>query len=811
MSVSPARRSAAFAVAVLVPMVVVFAPIIFGTDLLYLRDVASVHLPLEIERARLVAAGETPFIATARAGGQALLGNLNASPLYPTKWLAGVLGADRALMAHFWIHLLAAGPLFAQLGRARGLSVAARWVGATCWVSSGWALSHLAFANLVPFLALAPAFAAALSAALKGSRAGRLALGVTTALLLLAGDPIVALLVVFAGLALCLTGLRLPRKHTRDAPLEPASTPLPFRPTWACLIGVAGALVAGVALAAPQLVEFARALGASSRAASPTSQLVASFDPRQVVDLLVPFPFGQPDLVGAGAFWGHAFHQGFPPFFFTLFPGAIALGLALAGVRRAAKAEWLLAGVGLFVALGSFNPVVSLLAKLPGLEVLRYPIKAWLLVALALALFAGRAIDAPQRAWRVAVDITLAVTATLWLLLVLQASGTTLVRWFAPADAGWSFLDGERIRIAGKLLIVLVAGLGGRALLTISDRRPRWLVLLAGWMIATQLVLLAPAFPTLPHDALATPSPLLDFLPADAVVVQGDALGLFGSPPSIAAPTPDTRGAWLFVRAARQLYPLSGVRHGLRYELDHTPEGLGSWLSRLSEAAVKHADDTTRLRLLRAWGVQYLLLSRPLESRPPAPSLGAELVTTDEAFGASISLYHLTPTAPAIGLYTQVFHATDPRQALDRLSAADFDPRNEVVLAGSAAAPQAKAITPPQLVTFRESPNALHVVVESEVPATLVWQRAWLPHYRARIDGVAAPIAIANLHRIAVQLPAGRHTVEVAVAQGRWRWGLLLSVLGAIALLIASWGPRSHRQRPLAEVGPAQVDVDQNG
>jgi hypothetical protein len=63
------------------------------------------------------------------------------------------------------------------------------------------------------------------------------------------------------------------------------------------------------------------------------------------------------------------------------------------------------------------------------------------------------------------------------------------------------------------------------------------------------------------------------------------------------------------------------------------------------------------------------------------------------------------------------------------------------------------------------------------VPGVLVWQRAYLPLYRARVDGRDAEPQVANLHLLGVEVPAGEHTVEI------WadRRPLARSAAGALA------------------------------
>ncbi len=772
MAVKQHFRALALAAGLLLPILSSLAPIIVGDEMLYLRDLASIHLPLEIERSRLVAAGETPFIATARAGGQALLGNLNASPLYPTRVLSTWLGPDRGLMAHFWLHLLLAGPLFAWFAGQRGLDSHARWLAAAVWVAGGWTMSHFAFANLVPFVALAPAWLGSVRLALAGRPGGLSATAVATSLLALAGDPIVAAVIVLAGVI-----LEVAYDRRQPRPIE--------RPLLA-----AAAILAGVLLAAPQWLETWRAMEASSRGSagfSTGSRLLASFDPRQALDLVVPFVFGRPDLVGGGGFWGFAYHQGFPPFFFTLFPGVLALGLVIAGMAATPRREWLLGATGLFLALGAFNPIVVVLARLPIFDAARFPIKAWLLVSVFVALAAGRGLSARRGLPLVGGWAVLLVLV--WLGLAGAGLGRAVVGSLAPPGATAEFLDGERLRIAGTAFLAAIAGLGSTALLWLLRRRSsHWVVLLLLWHVGTQLILLAPTFPTLPREVLAEPSPLLAHLPAGSRVVQGDSQELFGTPASIAAPTPDGHARWLFIRGARQLYPLSGVRHGLRYELDLTPEGLGSWMTLLAEDAVKNAPDAVRVRLLRSWGVEYLLLSRPLEGEVPARP-----VTTDMAYGAGTTLYAIDEPTSEVSVVAESLLARDPRHAIELLAAADFDPRRSVVLAGAASpipsTPGAEPGVMASLAQLVVEPNRLAVTVATPQPAFLLWQRAWLPHYRATIDGVGVDIEIANLHRIAVAVPAGRHEVEIAVDAGPWRRSWWLAGVGLVlALAVAVRG-----------------------
>ncbi|MCP4660247.1 MAG: hypothetical protein GY856_33015, partial [bacterium] len=238
-------------------------PLVLGTRTLYVRDVLTSHYSLKASQAEALRRGELPLVDRYRAGGQPLVGNPNAVPLYPDNVLYLVASPLWALNAHFWLHLLIAPAACFWLARAWGLSRPAAWAAGVCYAGSGFMFSQLNLYNLVAGAALAPAFLAACLVAWDASRR-RLALvavGLLWTLLLLAGDPF------FAALALLLAATAGLTRY-RGLPHAP----------WR----LAAALVLGTALAAPMLVEFLRILPLSYRgywSYSPQATLAQSWDP----------------------------------------------------------------------------------------------------------------------------------------------------------------------------------------------------------------------------------------------------------------------------------------------------------------------------------------------------------------------------------------------------------------------------------------------------------------------------------------------------------------------------------------------------
>ena len=758
-------------------------PLVAGARTLYLRDVFGTHLEMKAAQAEAMKDGRLPSIDPGRAGGQPALGNPDSVPLYPDNLMYLAAPTLWALNAHFWIHLLLAPFSMHWLARAWGLRREAAWAAGTCYALGGYVLSHLMLYNQVAGVALAPALAAACLRAAegRGDRLAAPAVAILWALLLLGGEPFLALL----ALALAL-GAVLVRRGIR--PRSVARLGLSF----AC----------GTAIAAPQIVEFLRIVGSSYRGHlgyPPGVRTAASWDPRQIVEWLRPFAFGRPDRLGAAGFWGQSFFTGHPPYYFSLYPGLLTLALAAAALRRgtrSARGPLVTVLAGLFLSLGRFNPAVAWIFEAAG-GLLRYPVRMWLLVAIGGALLAGigyeKSILEADPGARRTLHTALAALAGAFLLIRLvlaQRPGSIETRLAgvltssspaasaSMAVARWAHLSLESLGLVA--LLALAAALaarrpmaGGALLLTLHA--------------AAQIVLLSPLMATDSMESYRVPSALVQAIPAGAGVAHGASEGLFGAGGTAARLYPGAQGFWLARRTFEEGYPFAGALWGRRYELNVSSEGLDSFLSTAARDAVRRADDAARLRLLAAWGVEYLVLDRPLE---PAARRLAVPVLSRPSYGGTIDLYRIPAAAPPVVLAGTVLGAANINEALTRLEDPSFDPRTMVVLPGdrsrvAAIAPAPSTDDSARTRVLESGPERLAVEVETAAPAVLVVQRAFQPLYRAAIDGARVAPRIANLHRLGIDVPAGRHRVDLWVDRRPLRVSLLLSLaaLGGLAAL----------------------------
>jgi hypothetical protein len=764
------RGRALFALAPATLLTVFLWPVMVGRETWFLRDLFNYHLPVKIAQATAMREGSLPLVDLHRAGGQALIGNLNNVALYPDNLLYLIAPAIWALNAHLWLHLLLAPVAMYWLARAVGLERDASWAAGFCYAISGFFLSQLNLYNLVAGTALAPALVAACLSTMRGSRpapAGAAA-GLVWGLLLLGGDPIIAALALVAALAaLVFVGAWQRRR--------------------AALL--ACSLVSGTLLAAPQLVELARILDSSYRGGlgfELDSRLTASWDPRTVVELLIPFFFGPPDL----RHWSEVVLHTMRPLYFSLFPGLVAVALALAAGRprtRVGGWAWSMVLAGGFFALGGWNPVVFLLYRLPLAGGLRYPIKAWLLLAMGAAVLAGigfeRAlVDGSRRRLLYALAAVGGVASTAWLLLVVRADAAVAalgarLAGHLPAELAAA----EVARWRGELLLSMMVVGAAAALVAVAGRAPR----LAGCALVcvhagSQLVLLRPLLATDVAGLYTDPPPALEHIEPGERVVDGCSVsfacdrGRYGTYPSHDM-------WWLQRRGLVDLSPFAGVQYGLRYSYNTSPEGLDSVLVYAGNRALRDLDDAQALRLLAASAVDVVLLGRAVQ---PAARELVDLRARLPSIGGELWIYGLRHAADEVRLASGV-RGGDLRAVMVEIQSPDFDPRRDVFIPGRSEGLASGGGGVAELAA--ETAETVEVTTRSADPAVLVFGRAWLPLYRATVDGAPVRTFTANLGQLAIALPAGSHRVSVWADRRPFHAALVAAGAGALGLAMVAW------------------------
>lgn len=364
-------------------------------------DIVSYHLPLRHLSAAGVQAGRMPFWNPYVFGGLPLLANSQAALFHPLSIPFLVLPAGLAFTVHAALHLV-----LAALGMYLLLRLKRLDAGMSCLLAAAFVLSPFIVYRIpqgVPTLLAALAYVPWCWLALFSGRAGFLA--AVWALQFLSGHPQFALINA-GGMGIYL--LIEDRKRLGAF----------FR---------AGAFAGGLCLV--QAVVTAEFLARSNRGGLPEQFITAYSMPLSALGTLLRPGFAGDPLAGSFASVPSLFIEAYATYV-GLIPLALAL-LAFLPVRDKDRLDgpgglpspavcWLLVGTGVFLALGTYNPLVRWTQGLPVAGLSRVPARFALLAVwgLLLAAAAGwtrvRAVWKPRPWWKAAALLVLLAEMGMW-------------------------------------------------------------------------------------------------------------------------------------------------------------------------------------------------------------------------------------------------------------------------------------------------------------------------------------------------------------------------------------------------------------
>lgn len=144
------------------------------------------------------------------------------------------------------------------------------------------------------------------------------------------------------------------------------------------------------------------------------------------------------------------------------------------------------------------------------------------------------------------------------------------------------------------------------------------------------------------------------------------------------------------------------------------------------------------------------------------------------------------PTAQRYRLVQHAIVASSRERARIELDHPDFDPNSMVVLESPARGHDGSLPGKAGVLDIVEE-DARRVVLQARVdsPAWLVTSRAYIPGWRARVDGQEATVLCANEGFLALELGSGAHQVELEYDPWSVRWGTWSALLGL--LVLARW------------------------
>ncbi len=386
----PSRASTWLALATLAVLVLALFPdLVFRGRVLFERDVAIVWQPQVETFVRAVTTGSWPLWDPYVSFGHPMLANPNTQVLYPFTWLNLVLGPGTFYTIYALAHLLVAASGVFFLARRLALSASAAFLAAAVYTASGPLLSlvnvwhHLAGAALLPWVCLAAENALS-SGRIRHAVVWGLALGFQV----LAGSPDFTIMSGIVVAFWTLAHLVGPGGRGRRTDVA---------------IAAAIALVIALAVSAAQwLPALAAAVGSARWALDAGRRIPSSVRPIGLLETFSAVPWTDLPIAARVR---EALYDGATPFLHSLYLGAPALGLAalgLLGPRRPRRVLLILvAGAFTLIALGPFTPAYDLaLAVVPILRSIRYPSKAMVVAAFAIALLAGMGLERWREASR---------------------------------------------------------------------------------------------------------------------------------------------------------------------------------------------------------------------------------------------------------------------------------------------------------------------------------------------------------------------------------------------------------------------------
>jgi len=471
-----------------------FHKMVFSNLILARGDTFLYFYPYWQAAAEALGNGRLPLWNSSLFMGAPLLANSQVGFFYPLNWPVWLLlPTPYAVSAAIVVHLVIAGwGAYLAGRRALGLSVWAAALTAVLFALGGYLTAQVEHVNQVQGLAWLPWFLAVLgNGRVQDWRAGlkrALAVSVLFALQLLAGHTQTTFISgVAVGVWVLANGIGEWRLESGGWKMRNLQSLL------SSLLPLLVAVLLALLLTAVQLLPTLELTGLSSRQGGLTPNEVLSFS-------------WHPLLIGRSllpAYGQSLFSE------YVAFLPLTALVLAVIGAwqwrrRPGVLAALALTAVGLFLALGVFNPLYWLLARLPGFDLFRVPARWLALYALGAALLAGVGLEgvrhSPFRVLRTAFLVVIG-------LMVWNVAAGFLSRivpigpeapFERPSTLTWVLWLAE--------LVLVVAVLRWR----------RWLLILAD----TAVIVLFLASRSLPYNNLTTPEAWFDLRPPAARLIS---------------------------------------------------------------------------------------------------------------------------------------------------------------------------------------------------------------------------------------------------------------------------------------------------
>ncbi|MFA4967308.1 MAG: YfhO family protein [Candidatus Margulisiibacteriota bacterium] len=557
------------------------------------------------------------------------------------------------------------------------------------------------------------------------------------------------------------------------------------------LLLIAG-LIITIALTAVQLLPFYELIIHSDRAIATKFDMVTlrSLPIREIINFVMPYFFGNqaqtasynPVLLGKMIQdWLLSPYVGIMPILLMLF--------SFFNDKKAVR--WFFAGaalVSLLMAFGRYTPLYFILYKLlPGLSMIRYPVKYLFLTTFSIAVLAGLGIDAvnkdekTQKRAAIVFFVAFLILGAIYLLAIsfqdqifmfLKSRYSNLHPFFA--EVLWKDLIFDIKSIWFVMLVTLASAILFFARAKGIIKNLAFGIVIAGIvffdLFSNNTALIVPSSRQVYHEI----TPNVKLLMKEAGInryyyskqVEEHNHALFGD---------DYDKAML--EAQDKLAACQLMRYKLYDSNGYESIGLKSYLD-----FYLFFFDKEPFRYLNVLNLANSLFLADLK---PVKAPGLKLKSKHDYFYGSLYLYQNLSALPRAYVTGAYIVATNEAACLNVLADRRFDPKKHIVLEENPGRIGGQKYKEAKISEY----GINRVLIETDLakPGFLFLSDSYYPGWKAYVDGKETRIYRANFMFRAVPLNRGSHKIEFVYDPLSFKLGMVISIITAFGLLLAWW------------------------
>jgi hypothetical protein len=784
--VTEARRHDATAITILTLLATLFfADVLIGTYNFYMRDLTRYYYPTKQIQREIVLDGEFPWWNRQFSAGQPIAANPEHEVFYPLTWLILLpdydLGYRLHILIHIYIGLLG---MYAFL-RSMRLRASSAFFGA---LSFGLGGVYLSYINLLPILFCAAWLPLTCLYVRKFMFTPRLRYFALAALFLgmqfLVGEPTT---VMQTGFLIGMYAMYRGWRASRSAGLG-WSDAIPEMFSRVAFIGLIS--TAAMAVGAAQMIPAIDHVTESARSRAFDFSLVSAWSMpwAKLAELIFPNVLGHISIDRVMWYWGGGLYPGMgSPFLFNIYSGLLVIALAAAALYVPVRGRGFVLILSLFsvlLALGGHTPLLRLLYDAGIATSIRYPEKFLMIAIFAIIIFAAKMFDrmlgGDDRVRDAAMGFVLATTIVAVAITILG-----FTRWYADAFMGlWGLQAGS-----GEKMVEIshtgwmIAAARGAVLFALlwslrRIKRPVWLVLTGAFLAADLGPVVHQLNPRMPSAFFREKPEILGEFPADRrqfrIFHEADWYGQ-------EAPARQyfSTGDAVYWIVRNGLYPMTPAGHGLSMaiERDYDKTALLPTID-FTEAVwdVKREgrEDWWRpmMAMSNAW---YRATYRPFDEERKRVNGNMKIAQPLD--------FTLVDRFPRYYFADAMVSVSDRRHFVKELVSAKHGEQTAFVYGPS--------FDPAEGVVHRyqETANTATIDVETSGRSFLVMSVTPNKHWKVTVDGQLVQPIVTNVGYQGIEVPAGRHTVEMRYRNELGVAGMKISATALLLLLAAAVWP----------------------